>query len=106
MSRALAVIEKDRIAFTQEALKKKPSEIAACDRKKLVKRNKLKRTDPIEHDNTQLEVKSEVNQNEEKKAGQLSAKKSKEAAVLELSLIHICRCRRIERCRSRWAPYQ
>eukprot|EP00826_Nyctotherus_ovalis_P010918 TRINITY_DN12848_c0_g9_i1.p1 TRINITY_DN12848_c0_g9~~TRINITY_DN12848_c0_g9_i1.p1 ORF type:complete len:475 (+),score=105.32 TRINITY_DN12848_c0_g9_i1:274-1698(+) len=25
--------------------------------------------------------------------------------VLELSLIHICRCRRIERCRSRWSPY-
>eukprot|EP00826_Nyctotherus_ovalis_P028773 TRINITY_DN22695_c0_g1_i2.p1 TRINITY_DN22695_c0_g1~~TRINITY_DN22695_c0_g1_i2.p1 ORF type:complete len:165 (+),score=18.93 TRINITY_DN22695_c0_g1_i2:201-695(+) len=22
-----------------------------------------------------------------------------------LSLIHICRCRRIERCRSRWSPY-
>ena len=25
--------------------------------------------------------------------------------VLELSLIHIRRCRRIERCRSRWSPY-
>eukprot|EP00826_Nyctotherus_ovalis_P050472 TRINITY_DN6185_c0_g2_i3.p1 TRINITY_DN6185_c0_g2~~TRINITY_DN6185_c0_g2_i3.p1 ORF type:complete len:261 (+),score=66.73 TRINITY_DN6185_c0_g2_i3:171-953(+) len=25
--------------------------------------------------------------------------------VLALSLIHICRCRRIERCRSRWSPY-
>eukprot|EP00826_Nyctotherus_ovalis_P031831 TRINITY_DN2558_c0_g2_i2.p1 TRINITY_DN2558_c0_g2~~TRINITY_DN2558_c0_g2_i2.p1 ORF type:complete len:118 (-),score=14.49 TRINITY_DN2558_c0_g2_i2:15-368(-) len=25
--------------------------------------------------------------------------------VLGLSLIHICRCRRIERCRSRWSPY-
>eukprot|EP00826_Nyctotherus_ovalis_P065702 TRINITY_DN9663_c0_g1_i4.p1 TRINITY_DN9663_c0_g1~~TRINITY_DN9663_c0_g1_i4.p1 ORF type:complete len:237 (-),score=19.92 TRINITY_DN9663_c0_g1_i4:41-751(-) len=24
--------------------------------------------------------------------------------ILELSLIHICRCRRIERCRSRWSP--
>eukprot|EP00826_Nyctotherus_ovalis_P016817 TRINITY_DN14895_c0_g1_i3.p1 TRINITY_DN14895_c0_g1~~TRINITY_DN14895_c0_g1_i3.p1 ORF type:complete len:127 (+),score=14.54 TRINITY_DN14895_c0_g1_i3:510-890(+) len=24
---------------------------------------------------------------------------------LMLSLIHICRCRRIERCRSRWSPY-
>eukprot|EP00826_Nyctotherus_ovalis_P028584 TRINITY_DN22569_c0_g1_i1.p1 TRINITY_DN22569_c0_g1~~TRINITY_DN22569_c0_g1_i1.p1 ORF type:complete len:101 (+),score=13.65 TRINITY_DN22569_c0_g1_i1:327-629(+) len=24
---------------------------------------------------------------------------------LYLSLIHICRCRRIERCRSRWSPY-
>eukprot|EP00826_Nyctotherus_ovalis_P032640 TRINITY_DN26297_c0_g1_i2.p3 TRINITY_DN26297_c0_g1~~TRINITY_DN26297_c0_g1_i2.p3 ORF type:complete len:110 (+),score=28.26 TRINITY_DN26297_c0_g1_i2:76-405(+) len=24
---------------------------------------------------------------------------------MELSLIHICRCRRIERCRSRWSPY-
>eukprot|EP00826_Nyctotherus_ovalis_P005504 TRINITY_DN11247_c0_g1_i13.p1 TRINITY_DN11247_c0_g1~~TRINITY_DN11247_c0_g1_i13.p1 ORF type:complete len:263 (-),score=68.66 TRINITY_DN11247_c0_g1_i13:22-810(-) len=23
----------------------------------------------------------------------------------KLSLIHICRCRRIERCRSRWSPY-
>ena len=26
-------------------------------------------------------------------------------AHLELSLIHIWRCRRIERCRSRWSPY-
>ena len=26
-------------------------------------------------------------------------------AVLQLSLIHIWRCRRIERCRSRWSPY-
>eukprot|EP00826_Nyctotherus_ovalis_P034414 TRINITY_DN2868_c0_g2_i4.p1 TRINITY_DN2868_c0_g2~~TRINITY_DN2868_c0_g2_i4.p1 ORF type:complete len:250 (-),score=40.36 TRINITY_DN2868_c0_g2_i4:15-764(-) len=25
--------------------------------------------------------------------------------LLSLSLIHICRCRRIERCRSRWSPY-
>eukprot|EP00826_Nyctotherus_ovalis_P051315 TRINITY_DN6409_c0_g1_i1.p3 TRINITY_DN6409_c0_g1~~TRINITY_DN6409_c0_g1_i1.p3 ORF type:complete len:123 (-),score=26.56 TRINITY_DN6409_c0_g1_i1:22-390(-) len=25
--------------------------------------------------------------------------------VTYLSLIHICRCRRIERCRSRWSPY-
>ena len=25
--------------------------------------------------------------------------------ALVLSLIHICRCRRIERCRSRWSPY-
>eukprot|EP00826_Nyctotherus_ovalis_P041066 TRINITY_DN40_c0_g1_i13.p1 TRINITY_DN40_c0_g1~~TRINITY_DN40_c0_g1_i13.p1 ORF type:complete len:109 (-),score=1.88 TRINITY_DN40_c0_g1_i13:13-339(-) len=25
--------------------------------------------------------------------------------VQDLSLIHICRCRRIERCRSRWSPY-
>eukprot|EP00826_Nyctotherus_ovalis_P023616 TRINITY_DN1815_c0_g2_i19.p2 TRINITY_DN1815_c0_g2~~TRINITY_DN1815_c0_g2_i19.p2 ORF type:complete len:171 (-),score=38.47 TRINITY_DN1815_c0_g2_i19:17-529(-) len=25
--------------------------------------------------------------------------------LLYLSLIHICRCRRIERCRSRWSPY-
>ena len=27
------------------------------------------------------------------------------AAELSLSLIHIWRCRRIERCRSRWSPY-
>eukprot|EP00826_Nyctotherus_ovalis_P019577 TRINITY_DN16059_c0_g2_i1.p1 TRINITY_DN16059_c0_g2~~TRINITY_DN16059_c0_g2_i1.p1 ORF type:complete len:138 (-),score=21.31 TRINITY_DN16059_c0_g2_i1:18-431(-) len=27
------------------------------------------------------------------------------ATVEDLSLIHICRCRRIERCRSRWSPY-
>eukprot|EP00826_Nyctotherus_ovalis_P055562 TRINITY_DN738_c0_g1_i5.p2 TRINITY_DN738_c0_g1~~TRINITY_DN738_c0_g1_i5.p2 ORF type:complete len:123 (+),score=5.93 TRINITY_DN738_c0_g1_i5:166-534(+) len=26
-------------------------------------------------------------------------------AIMKLSLIHICRCRRIERCRSRWSPY-
>src|SRR5450759_5945465 len=25
--------------------------------------------------------------------------------IRELSLIHICRCRRIERCRSRWSQY-
>eukprot|EP00826_Nyctotherus_ovalis_P064818 TRINITY_DN9515_c0_g2_i1.p1 TRINITY_DN9515_c0_g2~~TRINITY_DN9515_c0_g2_i1.p1 ORF type:complete len:451 (+),score=60.73 TRINITY_DN9515_c0_g2_i1:95-1447(+) len=25
--------------------------------------------------------------------------------LFQLSLIHICRCRRIERCRSRWSPY-
>eukprot|EP00826_Nyctotherus_ovalis_P059134 TRINITY_DN8199_c0_g1_i20.p1 TRINITY_DN8199_c0_g1~~TRINITY_DN8199_c0_g1_i20.p1 ORF type:complete len:650 (-),score=99.46 TRINITY_DN8199_c0_g1_i20:24-1973(-) len=27
------------------------------------------------------------------------------AYAINLSLIHICRCRRIERCRSRWSPY-
>ena len=27
------------------------------------------------------------------------------AAAINLSLIHIWRCRRIERCRSRWSPY-
>ena len=26
-------------------------------------------------------------------------------AVQHLSLIHICRCRRLNRCRSRWSPY-
>ena len=26
--------------------------------------------------------------------------------MILLSLIHICRCRRIERCRYRWSPYQ
>ena len=25
--------------------------------------------------------------------------------LYQLSLIHICRCRRLERCRSRWSPY-
>eukprot|EP00826_Nyctotherus_ovalis_P029321 TRINITY_DN23143_c0_g1_i1.p1 TRINITY_DN23143_c0_g1~~TRINITY_DN23143_c0_g1_i1.p1 ORF type:complete len:103 (+),score=15.79 TRINITY_DN23143_c0_g1_i1:208-516(+) len=29
----------------------------------------------------------------------------KDHEEVELSLIHICRCRRIERCRSRWSPY-
>eukprot|EP00826_Nyctotherus_ovalis_P044978 TRINITY_DN4913_c0_g2_i3.p1 TRINITY_DN4913_c0_g2~~TRINITY_DN4913_c0_g2_i3.p1 ORF type:complete len:197 (+),score=40.37 TRINITY_DN4913_c0_g2_i3:608-1198(+) len=28
-----------------------------------------------------------------------------EQSYKSLSLIHICRCRRIERCRSRWSPY-
>eukprot|EP00826_Nyctotherus_ovalis_P007258 TRINITY_DN117_c0_g5_i1.p1 TRINITY_DN117_c0_g5~~TRINITY_DN117_c0_g5_i1.p1 ORF type:complete len:339 (-),score=98.34 TRINITY_DN117_c0_g5_i1:16-1032(-) len=28
-----------------------------------------------------------------------------ETRNINLSLIHICRCRRIERCRSRWSPY-
>lgn len=83
MSRALTAIERNRIAFTQEALKKKSSESPAYDRKKLTKRNKLKRADPIEHDNTQLEARNEAHQNEEKKATQLSAKKNKEAVVLE-----------------------
>ena len=32
-------------------------------------------------------------------------KKSASATVYYLSLIHIWRCRRIERCRSRWSPY-
>eukprot|EP00826_Nyctotherus_ovalis_P027657 TRINITY_DN2163_c0_g1_i7.p1 TRINITY_DN2163_c0_g1~~TRINITY_DN2163_c0_g1_i7.p1 ORF type:complete len:289 (-),score=119.87 TRINITY_DN2163_c0_g1_i7:49-915(-) len=31
--------------------------------------------------------------------------KNEESEVYKLSLIHICRCRRIERCRSRWSPY-
>eukprot|EP00826_Nyctotherus_ovalis_P057277 TRINITY_DN7824_c0_g1_i3.p1 TRINITY_DN7824_c0_g1~~TRINITY_DN7824_c0_g1_i3.p1 ORF type:complete len:902 (+),score=268.78 TRINITY_DN7824_c0_g1_i3:179-2884(+) len=31
--------------------------------------------------------------------------KGKLTPVYILSLIHICRCRRIERCRSRWSPY-
>eukprot|EP00826_Nyctotherus_ovalis_P019405 TRINITY_DN15983_c0_g2_i2.p1 TRINITY_DN15983_c0_g2~~TRINITY_DN15983_c0_g2_i2.p1 ORF type:complete len:275 (-),score=81.97 TRINITY_DN15983_c0_g2_i2:22-846(-) len=30
---------------------------------------------------------------------------AKQKKVKALSLIHICRCRRIERCRSRWSPY-
>ena len=30
---------------------------------------------------------------------------SSNSTVEELSLIHIWRCRRIERCRSRWSPY-
>eukprot|EP00826_Nyctotherus_ovalis_P047833 TRINITY_DN5566_c0_g3_i2.p1 TRINITY_DN5566_c0_g3~~TRINITY_DN5566_c0_g3_i2.p1 ORF type:complete len:302 (-),score=103.36 TRINITY_DN5566_c0_g3_i2:25-930(-) len=34
-----------------------------------------------------------------------SALKKVEREDWELSLIHICRCRRIERCRSRWSPY-
>eukprot|EP00826_Nyctotherus_ovalis_P037266 TRINITY_DN3388_c0_g1_i10.p2 TRINITY_DN3388_c0_g1~~TRINITY_DN3388_c0_g1_i10.p2 ORF type:complete len:319 (+),score=127.01 TRINITY_DN3388_c0_g1_i10:478-1434(+) len=36
-----------------------------------------------------------------------AAKKAESAEGQEkyLSLIHICRCRRIERCRSRWSPY-
>eukprot|EP00826_Nyctotherus_ovalis_P022548 TRINITY_DN1745_c0_g2_i11.p1 TRINITY_DN1745_c0_g2~~TRINITY_DN1745_c0_g2_i11.p1 ORF type:complete len:214 (-),score=76.74 TRINITY_DN1745_c0_g2_i11:20-661(-) len=34
-----------------------------------------------------------------------SVEKKGVRGVLGLSLIHICRCRRIERCRSRWSPY-
>ena len=30
---------------------------------------------------------------------------AKSAPMLELSLIHICRCRRSTLCRSRWSPY-
>ena len=32
-------------------------------------------------------------------------KSSRSFKVIDLSLIHIWRCRRIERCRSRWSPY-
>ena len=32
--------------------------------------------------------------------------KRAEQLYSDLSLIHIRRCRRIERCRSRWAPYK
>eukprot|EP00826_Nyctotherus_ovalis_P066225 TRINITY_DN9770_c0_g1_i2.p1 TRINITY_DN9770_c0_g1~~TRINITY_DN9770_c0_g1_i2.p1 ORF type:complete len:205 (+),score=48.78 TRINITY_DN9770_c0_g1_i2:73-687(+) len=35
----------------------------------------------------------------------LSCAMGKPCYVFNLSLIHICRCRRIERCRSRWSPY-
>eukprot|EP00826_Nyctotherus_ovalis_P027548 TRINITY_DN2152_c0_g3_i8.p1 TRINITY_DN2152_c0_g3~~TRINITY_DN2152_c0_g3_i8.p1 ORF type:complete len:116 (+),score=15.11 TRINITY_DN2152_c0_g3_i8:166-513(+) len=35
----------------------------------------------------------------------LTALKVLSHSILGLSLIHICRCRRIERCRSRWSPY-
>eukprot|EP00826_Nyctotherus_ovalis_P021462 TRINITY_DN16931_c0_g1_i1.p2 TRINITY_DN16931_c0_g1~~TRINITY_DN16931_c0_g1_i1.p2 ORF type:complete len:110 (+),score=46.46 TRINITY_DN16931_c0_g1_i1:415-744(+) len=43
----------------------------------------------------------------DKKEGKTSAKKEANPCTLRcyLSLIHICRCRRIERCRSRWSPY-
>ena len=33
------------------------------------------------------------------------SKREKEMILPNLSLIHIWRCRRIERCRSRWSPY-
>ena len=39
------------------------------------------------------------------KLGDKSVMKSVPAASNGLSLIHIWRCRRIERCRSRWSPY-
>eukprot|EP00826_Nyctotherus_ovalis_P017396 TRINITY_DN15121_c0_g1_i3.p1 TRINITY_DN15121_c0_g1~~TRINITY_DN15121_c0_g1_i3.p1 ORF type:complete len:125 (-),score=47.57 TRINITY_DN15121_c0_g1_i3:41-415(-) len=32
-------------------------------------------------------------------------KKHLQAQLQELSLIHICRCRRLLTCRSRWSPY-
>ena len=35
----------------------------------------------------------------------LSMGKANEEMYIYLSLIHIWRCRRIERCRSRWSPY-
>ena len=34
-----------------------------------------------------------------------SARGELEITCVNMSLIHICRCRRIERCRSRWSPY-
>eukprot|EP00826_Nyctotherus_ovalis_P025833 TRINITY_DN2004_c0_g2_i2.p1 TRINITY_DN2004_c0_g2~~TRINITY_DN2004_c0_g2_i2.p1 ORF type:complete len:125 (-),score=33.64 TRINITY_DN2004_c0_g2_i2:13-387(-) len=42
--------------------------------------------------------------NENKKMVKEKKLESKEESIY-LSLIHICRCRRIERCRSRWSPY-
>eukprot|EP00826_Nyctotherus_ovalis_P026896 TRINITY_DN20971_c0_g1_i1.p1 TRINITY_DN20971_c0_g1~~TRINITY_DN20971_c0_g1_i1.p1 ORF type:complete len:457 (-),score=134.31 TRINITY_DN20971_c0_g1_i1:14-1222(-) len=39
------------------------------------------------------------------KEGLKRGKTKTSGAEGELSLIHICRCRRIERCRSRWSPY-
>ena len=39
-------------------------------------------------------------------AGAMAAKAGgKAAGIVTLSLIHSCRCRRIERCSSRWWPY-
>eukprot|EP00826_Nyctotherus_ovalis_P011192 TRINITY_DN12921_c0_g1_i12.p2 TRINITY_DN12921_c0_g1~~TRINITY_DN12921_c0_g1_i12.p2 ORF type:complete len:155 (-),score=47.39 TRINITY_DN12921_c0_g1_i12:16-480(-) len=32
-------------------------------------------------------------------------KKLKDGSIINLSLIHICRCRRLLTCRSRWSPY-
>eukprot|EP00826_Nyctotherus_ovalis_P051501 TRINITY_DN643_c0_g1_i8.p1 TRINITY_DN643_c0_g1~~TRINITY_DN643_c0_g1_i8.p1 ORF type:complete len:399 (+),score=38.63 TRINITY_DN643_c0_g1_i8:1-1197(+) len=39
------------------------------------------------------------------KLSEIKDVESNKAKVFHLSLIHICRCRRIERCRSRWSPY-
>eukprot|EP00826_Nyctotherus_ovalis_P011605 TRINITY_DN13019_c0_g1_i1.p1 TRINITY_DN13019_c0_g1~~TRINITY_DN13019_c0_g1_i1.p1 ORF type:complete len:267 (+),score=70.20 TRINITY_DN13019_c0_g1_i1:122-922(+) len=36
---------------------------------------------------------------------ELCSNNGPELRPMYLSLIHICRCRRIERCRSRWSPY-
>ena len=38
-------------------------------------------------------------------SGKLKIRTNYGQSVLDLSLIHIWRCRRIERCRSRWSPY-
>eukprot|EP00826_Nyctotherus_ovalis_P039282 TRINITY_DN3766_c0_g1_i5.p1 TRINITY_DN3766_c0_g1~~TRINITY_DN3766_c0_g1_i5.p1 ORF type:complete len:204 (+),score=34.59 TRINITY_DN3766_c0_g1_i5:152-763(+) len=46
----------------------------------------------------------ELNKNEAKDELEDSKQSEKNTAQV-LSLIHICRCRRIERCRSRWSPY-
>ena len=42
-------------------------------------------------------------ENEDLQKQLLEAMKNRE--ILELSLIHICRCRRYSLCRSRWSPY-
>eukprot|EP00826_Nyctotherus_ovalis_P001531 TRINITY_DN10249_c0_g1_i3.p2 TRINITY_DN10249_c0_g1~~TRINITY_DN10249_c0_g1_i3.p2 ORF type:complete len:176 (-),score=80.79 TRINITY_DN10249_c0_g1_i3:24-551(-) len=61
-----------------------------------------------------LNRKVEVYKTKEKKVKELESElepylnegEEKNASMEEkLSLIHICRCRRIERCRSRWSPY-
>eukprot|EP00826_Nyctotherus_ovalis_P007716 TRINITY_DN11968_c0_g1_i2.p2 TRINITY_DN11968_c0_g1~~TRINITY_DN11968_c0_g1_i2.p2 ORF type:complete len:108 (-),score=22.32 TRINITY_DN11968_c0_g1_i2:20-343(-) len=57
-------------------------------------------------------LKTEVNMLQEQlKHLQLNSEKEKNelkkihSEVMELSLIHICRCRRYAVCRSRWSPY-
>eukprot|EP00826_Nyctotherus_ovalis_P013097 TRINITY_DN13501_c0_g3_i5.p1 TRINITY_DN13501_c0_g3~~TRINITY_DN13501_c0_g3_i5.p1 ORF type:complete len:314 (-),score=72.45 TRINITY_DN13501_c0_g3_i5:24-965(-) len=47
-------------------------------------------------------LKEEIASNQKKIADH---KRRLKESIQELSLIHICRCRRIERCRSRWSPY-
>eukprot|EP00826_Nyctotherus_ovalis_P016720 TRINITY_DN14853_c0_g2_i2.p1 TRINITY_DN14853_c0_g2~~TRINITY_DN14853_c0_g2_i2.p1 ORF type:complete len:145 (-),score=22.80 TRINITY_DN14853_c0_g2_i2:21-455(-) len=46
----------------------------------------------------------ETAENYESKMTLALGKKPFNGTVYGLSLIHICRCRRIERCRSRWSP--
>eukprot|EP00826_Nyctotherus_ovalis_P017113 TRINITY_DN15010_c0_g1_i1.p1 TRINITY_DN15010_c0_g1~~TRINITY_DN15010_c0_g1_i1.p1 ORF type:complete len:111 (-),score=20.31 TRINITY_DN15010_c0_g1_i1:13-345(-) len=63
---------------------------------------------PLKHDKF-IEFKHFLDGNVRMKALELSERRSssgkRKRISIDLSLIHICRCRRYAVCRSRWSPY-